>query len=98
MLTVPGSNSSIGTDGNAFAVLSAAKAALREPDYDAAWIAAFDEVSSGDYDHLLATCIELVRRHVTPAAEGSVNGRPGFDGSALSVEHGFAASSDTSTT
>ncbi len=49
----------IGTDGNAFAILGKARAALRRAGIDRAQIAAFvDEASSGDYDHLLATCME----------------------------------------
>ncbi len=54
----------VGTNGNAFALMGKVKQALRKakaPDED---IKAFlDEAMSGDYDHLLQTCMAWV--HVT---------------------------------
>ncbi len=50
-----------GEDGNAMAILGRAKAALREADVDATEVAAFfAEATSGDYDHLLATCMAWI--------------------------------------
>ena len=48
-----------GTDGNAFAVLGKARAALKAAGYSKAEIDRFTkEATSGDYDHLLATATE----------------------------------------
>ncbi len=60
MLTVTGIELQLtGTDGNAFAILGQARAAMRKAGIDRAQIDAFmDEAQSGDYDHLLATCME----------------------------------------
>jgi len=47
----------IGTDGNAFAVLGAARVALKKAGYSKRDVAVFtEEATAGDYDHLLATC------------------------------------------
>lgn len=46
-----------GTDGNAFAVLSKVCRALQKAGYSQSEVAKFqEEATSGDYDHLLATC------------------------------------------
>jgi hypothetical protein len=48
-----------GEDGNAFAVLGRMREALTDAGNDPEVIAAFmKEATSGDYDHLLRTCIE----------------------------------------
>lgn len=51
----------VGEDGNAFAILGRVRAALRRggatPDDLAAFTA---EATSGDYNHLLATCMDWV--------------------------------------
>ena len=50
-----------GEDGNAFAVLGRVMRALRRADVDDAEIKAFqDEATSGDYNHLLQTCMRWV--------------------------------------
>ena len=50
-----------GTDGNAFAILGAVRTALRAAGVPAAQIAEFNtEATSGNYDHLLATCMRWV--------------------------------------
>ena len=50
-----------GGDGNAFGVLGAVQQALRRAGVDEKEIDAFfDEATSGDYDHLLATCMAWV--------------------------------------
>jgi hypothetical protein len=51
----------VGNDGNAFYILGTVKAALQkggapQEDIDAFWAKA----TSGDYDNLLATCMEYV--------------------------------------
>lgn len=49
----------IGSDGNAFAILGAARKAAMRAGWDAAQIEAFmTEAKSGDYDYLLQTCME----------------------------------------
>ncbi len=48
-----------GRDGNAFAVIGACLKAARRAGLDAGPIAAFHlEAMAGDYNHLLATCME----------------------------------------
>jgi len=50
-----------GTDGNAFAILGAVQRELRHHDVPADEVTAFnDEATSGDYDHLLQTCMRWV--------------------------------------
>ena len=50
-----------GVDGNAFAILATVGKALRRADVDAAEIEQFQtEAKSGDYDHLLQTCMKWV--------------------------------------
>jgi hypothetical protein len=50
-----------GTDGNAFAVLGKVRAALKRAKVPAEDVAAFTEdATSGDYDHLLQTCMKWV--------------------------------------
>lgn len=49
----------VGEDGNAFAILGRCLAAGRRAGYTAEQLKEFqDEATSGDYDHLLATCME----------------------------------------
>src|SRR5688572_30406492 len=49
----------IGQDGNAFAVLGACQRAARRAGWSAEqWSQVRDEMTSGDYDHLLATAME----------------------------------------
>lgn len=51
----------VGTDGNAFALMGKVAQALRKAKAPASDITAFhEEATSGDYDHLLATCMEWV--------------------------------------
>jgi hypothetical protein len=48
----------VGTDGNAFAVLGACKKAARLAKWTPEQVQAFtDEAMSGDYNHLLRTCM-----------------------------------------
>lgn len=50
-----------GTDGNAFAVLGKVAGEMRRAKIDQAEIDAFlKEAKSGDYTHLLATCMDWV--------------------------------------
>lgn len=49
----------VGTDGNAFSVLGAARKAARKAGWtDARWEAVRSEAMSGDYDHLLNTFMQ----------------------------------------
>ena len=51
----------VGQDGNAFAILGSVSQALRRADVSKAEIKEFtDEATSGDYDHLLQTCMRWV--------------------------------------
>lgn len=51
----------VGENGNAFAVMGRVSAALRSAHVPTAEINVFlDECTSGDYDHLLATCMKWV--------------------------------------
>jgi hypothetical protein len=51
----------VGKNGNAFAILGAVKKALREDGVPQGEIDKFlEEASSGDYDHLLQTCLKWV--------------------------------------
>lgn len=51
----------IGENGNAFAILGRMRAGMRQGGVPADEIKAFmDEAMSGDYNHLLATCMEWV--------------------------------------
>lgn len=51
----------VGEDGNAFAILGRVQKALRKAKVPAAEVTAFfAEATSGDYDHLLATCQKWV--------------------------------------
>lgn len=50
-----------GQDGNAFSILKKVEDALKEVGADKSQIEAFHkEATSGDYDHLLRTCMEWV--------------------------------------
>lgn len=50
-----------GTDGNAFFIIGAVSSALRRHGVERAEISAFtEEAMSGDYNHLLATCMKWV--------------------------------------
>lgn len=50
-----------GQDGNAFAILGRVARALRQAGVEQAEVDAFhQEATSGDYDHLLQTCIRWV--------------------------------------
>ena len=51
----------VGTDGNAFAILANMKRALRKHKVSGEDIESFlEEAMSGDYDHLLQTCMKWV--------------------------------------
>ena len=51
----------VGTDGNAFAILGQGRQALKQAGVPADEVKAFlDEATSGDYQHLLATCLRWV--------------------------------------
>lgn len=51
----------VGEDGNAFAILGRVRAALRRGGESPEFIAAYaKEATSGDYNHLLATTLEVV--------------------------------------
>lgn len=53
-----------GKDGNAFFILGEVKRALRVHDIEPVFIEQFvTEATSGDYDHLLATCMRWVNVH-----------------------------------
>jgi hypothetical protein len=47
----------VGEDGNAFMILGRARAALRRARRLDLWDAFHKEATSGDYNHLLATCM-----------------------------------------
>jgi hypothetical protein len=49
-----------GEDGNAFAVLGAVRKALVDAGHQDEVEAFFAEATSGDYDHLLGTCMRWV--------------------------------------
>jgi hypothetical protein len=50
-----------GTNGNAYAVLGQVRRALRKAELGDAVVKEFtDEATAGDYDHLLATCMNWV--------------------------------------
>ena len=50
----------IGVDGNAFAILGRVRQALRRGGESREFIEAFTkEATSGDYNHLLCTCMEV---------------------------------------
>ncbi len=49
-----------GTDGNAYAVLGAVQKALRRAGHGDEVAAFLAEATSGDYHHLLATCMRWV--------------------------------------
>jgi len=51
----------VGSDGNAFAVLGKVSGAMRRANVPKEEIDAFQkEATSGDYDHLLVTCMKWV--------------------------------------
>ena len=51
----------IGTDGNAFYILGKVKKALQKEGADKEYLDYFlKKAQSGDYDHLLQTCMEYV--------------------------------------
>lgn len=51
----------VGEDGNAFAILGRVQRALRKAKLPAEEVTAFfTEATSGDYDHLLRTCMKWV--------------------------------------
>ena len=51
----------VGEDGNAFCILGKVMAALRRGGQSKEFIDAFrEEATSGNYDHLLATCMDVV--------------------------------------
>ncbi len=51
----------VGEDGNAFAILGRVRKAMRRGNVPANEITKFhDEATSGDYDHLLRTCLKYV--------------------------------------
>lgn len=51
----------VGTDGNAFALLGTVRKALRTAGVSSDEISDFfDEATSGDYNHLLQTCMDWV--------------------------------------
>ena len=51
----------VGKDGNAFAILGRMRAAMKRAEVLQIEIDRFmDETKSGDYDHLLQTCMEWV--------------------------------------
>lgn len=50
-----------GTDGNAFAIIGAVRKALRSAGVTPSEVAEFtNEATSGDYDHVLQTCMRWV--------------------------------------
>ncbi len=49
----------VGEDGNAFFIIGRARGVLKENGYSPDEIQAFqDEATSGDYDHVVQTCME----------------------------------------
>ena len=51
----------VGTDGNAFALIGAVQKALKKAEVSKEEIGEFfDEATSGDYNHLLRTCMAWV--------------------------------------
>ena len=52
----------VGEDGNAFAILGRVMGALRQAGYSPAEIARYQkEATSGDYSHLLCTCLKVCK-------------------------------------
>jgi len=49
-----------GEDGNAFSILGRVRHAIRESDHPELEDAFWHEATSGDYDHLLQTCMRYV--------------------------------------
>jgi hypothetical protein len=49
-----------GNDGNAYAILAAVRTALRTAGHNDEVAAFLAEATSGNYDHLLATCMRWV--------------------------------------
>ena len=47
----------VGEDGNAFSILARAQRALSRAGRGSEWDAFLKEATSGDYDHLLQTCM-----------------------------------------
>lgn len=47
-----------GTDGNAFALIGTVRAAIRKSDHPELAAEFVAEAMSGDYDHVLQTCLE----------------------------------------
>lgn len=51
----------VGADGNAFAIIGLVRRALRQAGYGEDFVKAFmDEATSGDYNHLLKTVMDVV--------------------------------------
>ena len=50
----------VGEDGNAFAILGKVSNALRKADHVDLAEEFMAEATSGDYDHLISTCVEYV--------------------------------------
>ena len=50
----------VGTDGNAFAILGKVKAAIAKSDKPELAKEFMQEATSGDYNHLLDTCMDYV--------------------------------------
>ena len=50
----------VGTDGNAFALMGRVTAALKREGHGDLVDAFMEEAMSGDYDHLLQTCMKYV--------------------------------------
>jgi len=51
----------VGEDGNAFAILARVKRALKRADVSQEEVTEFlDDAKSGDYDHLIQTCMRWV--------------------------------------
>jgi hypothetical protein len=51
----------VGTDGNAFAILGKVELALKRAGHDDLAKEFMKEAKSGDYHHLLATCMKYVQ-------------------------------------
>jgi hypothetical protein len=52
-----------GNDGNAYAILAAVRTALRRAGHNGEVATFLAEATSGNYDHLLATCMRWVNVH-----------------------------------
>lgn len=70
--TAPGAEALVGGDGNAFAILGTAKRLLQRAGASPAYITAMmAEATTGDYSHVLATCMAYLDAEGPDAPAGA---------------------------